>query len=71
MMGYLCMKAVYEHTPYLHDREKYSVLYLAFICIAHKKVNKPAKITDKETTVDPIRCLAVMKLARSIFTHKN
>ena len=23
MMGYSCMKAVYEHTPYLHDREKY------------------------------------------------
>ena len=28
-------------------------------------------ITDKETTVDPIRCLAVMKLARSVFAHKN
>ena len=23
MMGFSCMKAVYEHTPYLHGREKY------------------------------------------------
>ena len=22
MMGYVCMKAVYEHAPYLHDGEK-------------------------------------------------
>ena len=38
----------------------------------HHPVSKPTKIiTDKETTVDPIRCLAVMKLARSVFAHKN
>ena len=29
--------------------------------LTHKNVSKPAKkITNKETTVDPIRCLAVM-----------
>ena len=29
------------------------------------------RMTDKEATVDPIRCLAVMKLARSVFAHKK
>ena len=53
------MKAYYEHTPYLHDR-KILLLYPTFRCITHKKVSKPAKeIPDKETTIDPIRCLAV------------
>ena len=70
MMGYSFMKAVYERTPYLHDREKILILYPALRCITHKKVSKPAnKITEKETTVDPIRCLAVMKLARSVFAQ--
>ena len=57
--GLLGVKAFYEHTPYLHDRE---ILLLppTFRCITYKKVGKPAKeIPDKETTVDPIRCLAV------------
>ena len=70
MKGYSCMKAVYQHTPYLYDREKY------YYCIRHsgasptrKSASQLKKITDKETTVDPIRCLAVMKLARSVFAH--
>ena len=29
------------------------------------------KITNKETTVDPIRYLAVMKLARFVFAHNS
>ena len=74
MMGYLCMnfKAVYERTPYLHDREKY------YYCTRHsgasptkKSASRLKKITDKETTVDPIRCLAVMKWTHSVFAHKN
>ena len=72
MMGCSCMKAVvYEHNPYLHDRAKY-------YCTRHsgesptRKSAKPAKkITKKETTVDPIRYLAVMKLARSVLAHKK
>ena len=72
MMGYSCMKAVYEYTPHLHDREKILILYPTLRCITHKKVSNPAKkVTDKQTTGDPIRCLAVMKLARSEFAHKK
>ena len=47
-------------------------MYPIFTCITHKKVSKPAKkITNKETTVDLIRCLEMMKLTRSVFAHKN
>ena len=58
--GLLGMKAyLYEHTPYLHDR-KILLLYPTYRCITHKKVSTPAKeISDKETTIDPICCLAV------------
>ena len=71
MMGFSSMKAVvYEHTPYLHDKEKY------FYCTRHsgasttrKSASQLKKITNKETTEDPIRCFAVMKLARSVFAH--
>ena len=72
MMGYSCMKAVYEHTPYLHDREKY------YYCTRHsgasptrKSASQVKKVTHKETTIDPIRCLAVMRLACSVFAHKK
>ena len=44
MMGFLCMKAVYEHTPYLHGREKY--YYVPDIQVhhpLHKKVSNPAR----------------------------
>ena len=59
MNGLLGMKAYCEHTPYFHDR-KILLLYPTFRCITHKKVSKPAKeISAKETTIDPIRCLAV------------
>ena len=71
-MGYSCMKAVYEHTPYLHDREKY------YYCTLHsgasptrKSASQVKKVTHKETTIDPIRCLAVMRLACSVFAHKK
>ena len=71
MMACSCMKAVYEHNPYLHDREKY-------YCTRHsgaspkRKSAKPAKkITNKETAIDPFRYLALMKLARSVFAHKK
>ena len=71
MIGCSCMKAANEHNPYLHDREKY-------YCTRHsgapptRKSAKPAKkITNEETTVDLIRYLAVMKLARSVFAHKK
>ena len=48
------------------------ILCPTFRCITHKKVSKPAKkVTNKETTVDPIRCLPVMKLTRSVFAHKR
>ena len=53
-------------------QRKILLLYVAFRCTNHKKVSKPTKkITDKETTVHPIHCLAVMKLARFVFTHKK
>ena len=71
MMGCSCMKAFYEHNPYLLDREKY-------YCTRHlgasltRKSAKPAKeISNKETAVDPFRYLAVMKLSRSVFAHKK
>ena len=48
------------------------ILCPTFRCITSKKVSKPAKkATNKETTVDPIRCLPVMKLTRSVFAHKR
>ena len=37
MMSYSCMKAVYEHTPDLHDREKY------YYCTRHSGASLPRK----------------------------
>ena len=74
MMRFLCMKNVYDDTPYLHGIEKYYCTRHYGASPTFKKVSKPSKeIPDKEITVDPIRfvALAVMKLARSIFTHKK
>ena len=72
MIGYSCMKAVYERTPYLHDREKY------YYCTRHsgasptrKSASQVKLVIHKETTIDPIRCLAGMKLTCSLFAHKK
>ena len=37
MMDFSCMKAVYEHTPYLHGREKY------YYCARHSGVSPTRK----------------------------
>ena len=74
MMRFSCMKAVYEHTPYLYGREKYYCTRHYGASPTFKKVSKPSKeIPDKEITVDAIRfvVLAVMKLACSVFAHKK
>ena len=40
------------------------------ITVPDIEVHHPQE-SQQETTVDPIRCLAVMKLARSVFAHKK
>ena len=61
-MGFSCMKAVYEHAPCIHGREKILLLYPTIRCITHKKVSKPAKETpDEEITVDLIRFVALSR----------
>ena len=62
---------MYEGCLRIHSlppwQRKILLLHPTFGCITHKKVSKPAKeMPDKEINFrsDPIRCLAVMKLAR-------
>ena len=71
MMGCSYMKAVYEHNPYLHDREKYYCTRHSGASATRKSVKQAKKITNKETAVDPFRYLTVMKLAHSVFAHKK
>ena len=71
MMGCSCMKVANEHNPYLHDREKYYCTRHSGAPPTRKSAKSAKKITNKETTVDLIRYLVVMKLARSVFAHKN
>ena len=40
MMGYSCMNGVYEHTPYLQDREKY--YYVPDIHVHHPQESQQA-----------------------------
>ena len=59
MMGFSCMKAVYEHSLPSWQR-KILLLCPTFRCITHKKVGKPAReICDTEITVDPIGFVAL------------
>ena len=67
MMGCSCMRAVYEHNPYLHDRKKYYCTRDSGASPTRKSAKPAKKIANKETTVDPICYLAVMKLALSVF----
>ena len=72
MMGFPGMKAVvYEHTPELHDREKYNCNRHSGTSLSRKPAKPAKKKSNKETTVNPISCLAVMKLVRSVFAHKK
>ena len=41
MMGFSCMKAVYEQTPYLHGREKY------YYCTPHSGVSPTRKTASQ------------------------
>ena len=70
MMGFSCMKDV-SNTLLASKADK--IIIITVPDITHKKVSKPAKeIPDKEISVDhPIRCLAFIKLARSVFAHKT
>ena len=70
MMG-LRMKAVCEHTPYLHNRKKY-------YCTRHSGVSDHSQESyraskkiplKKYRRSDPIHCLTVMKLARSVLAY--
>ena len=61
MMGLLMYgrRLLFTNTLLSSMTEKKILLYPSLRCITRKKVRKPAKIiTNKETTVDPIRCLA-------------
>ena len=44
MMGFLCMKAVCEHTPSLHNRKNIIIVPdVQVYQVTHKKVREPAK----------------------------
>ena len=72
-MGFSCMKDVYERTPYLQVRENY--YYCTRHWLHHPQESQQARLKNawkrKKRWSDPIRCLAVRKLARSVFAHKN
>ena len=57
MMGFSRMKAVYEYTSYLHGRKKNIV--------ASQENKQPGK-SNTIKKYNPIRCLAVMKVARCL-----
>ena len=67
------MKAVYEHTPYLHGREKY---YYGTPHSGESAIRKSASqqskyLIKKYGSSDPIRSLAVMKMARSFLARQK
>ena len=69
MMGFSCMKAVYKHTLYLHSRKKY---YYLGVSLTRKQASQRKKyLIKKFRRSDPIRCLAMVKLARSVFAYKK
>ena len=75
MMGFSCMKAAYDHTSHASIAEK-----KYYYCTRHSSALPTRKsasqlkkylIKNNRSRSDPIPCLAVMKLARSVFARKN
>ena len=62
MMGFSCMKAVYEYTSYLNGIKNYR-------CLTRKPATRKKKYYKEMPRSDPIRCVAVMKLARAVFAY--
>jgi len=72
MMGFSCMKVVFEHTPYLHNRKKYDYCTQhSGVSLTRKPASQQRNTIKKYRRSDLICCLAVMKLARSVFTYKK
>ena len=73
MMGFSCMKAVYEHTPYLHGREKYyyDTPHSGESAIRKSASQQSKYLIKKYGSSDPIRSLAVMRMARSFLARKK
>ena len=59
MMGFTCMTAVYEYTSYLHGIKNYR-------CLTRKPATRKKKCYKEIPRSDPIRCVAMMKLARCL-----
>ena len=64
MMGFSCMKAVYEYVSYLYGRKKNIV--------ASQENQQPRKrnTIKKYHRSDPIHCVAVMKLAHCLRIYR-
>ena len=67
MMGFSCMKAVYEYASYLYGRKKNIVASQENQQPGKKKYSHRIK---KYHRSDPIRCVAVMKLARCLRIYR-
>ena len=67
MMCLSCMKAVfYENTPYLHSRKKYNCAWHWGVSLKRKPASQQVFTVVRS---DSIRCVAVMKLARSVLAN--
>jgi len=71
MMGFSCIKAVYECTPHLHSRKIY------YYCTPHSGLSFTRKLARQQRNTakkycrsDPIHCIAMMRLAHSVFACK-
>ena len=65
-MRFSCMKAVYEYTRYLgHSRTK------KFVTSQESQQPGKRNTLKKDHRSDPIRCVAVMKLARYLRIDKS
>ena len=73
MMGFSCMKAVYELTPYLHGREwyYYRTRHSGGSPIRKSASQQKTYLIKKYGRSDPIRCLAVMKITRSVLNRQK
>ena len=56
MMGFSCMKAVYEYTSYLHG------IKTEYRCLTRKPATRKKKYCREIPKSDPIPCVAVMTL---------
>ena len=60
VISFSCMKAVYEHTPYLHGREKYYYFNRhSGASPTRKSANQLKKCLIKKLTLDLIRFVAL------------